>query len=107
MLLAMLLVTGCGQASGDLAVIKTARSLAAERALVAKLDAEGKLRRAYAGGMQRAGVQQLLSGRNALSQPEGAAGQAIGAAAAVRDEAGALRAAALQLARIEAQRENH
>ena len=102
MLLVVLLVAGCDQASSDLAVVKTARSLAAERALVAKLDGEGKLRRAYADGMQRAGVKQLLSGRNTLSQPDGAAGQAIGAAAAAPDKAGPS-----QLARIETQREDH
>jgi hypothetical protein len=98
---------GCDQASGDLATIKTARSLAAERGLVAELTARGELRRKYAEGMQRAAVQQLVSARAALSAPDGAAGQAIGAAATLADHPRALRAAALRLARIEMQRENH
>lgn len=98
---------GCDRASSDLAAIKTARSLAAERALVSKLDAAGKLRPAYSDGMQRAGVEQLVSARAALSQPDGNAGQVIGAAAALPDDAGSLRAAARRLAETEAQHEGH
>lgn len=104
---AALLVAGCDQASSDLAAIKTARSLTAERALVARLDTEAKLRPAYSKGMQRAGVKQLLSERDALSRSDGEAGQAIGAAAALPDQAVLLDAAAARLAAIEAKREDH
>lgn len=97
----------CDQASSDLATIKTARSLAAERGLVAELDASGKLRRVYSDRMQRAGVEQLVSARGTLSAAEDPVGQAIGAAAALPDDAPALRAAAERLADIEAQREDH
>jgi hypothetical protein len=104
---ALLIASGCDRASSDLATIKTARSLAAERALIARLDNAGKLRRAYSEGMQRAGTKQLLSAHNLLSEPDGEAGQAIGAAAVLPDKAGALHAAAGYIAAIEARRENH
>jgi hypothetical protein len=101
------MLCGCDQASSDLATIKTARSLTAERGLVAELGARSKLRRAYSDRMQRDGVKQLVSARAALSAPDGVAGQAIGAAATLPDKAGALRAAARRLAKIETQREDH
>jgi hypothetical protein len=104
---ALLIASGCDQASSDLASIKTARSLAAERALAARLDSAGKLRSAYSDGMQRAGTKQLVSARGAVSDPDGDAGRAIGAAAVLPDQAGALDAAARRLAAIEAQREDH
>jgi len=107
MLAAAAMLCGCDQASSDLATIKTARSLTAERGLVAELRAGGKLREPYSEGMQRAGVEQLVSARAALSAPDGPAGQAIGGAATLPDDAGALRAATRSLARIETQREDH
>ena len=107
LLASVVTLCGCDQASSDLATIKTARSLAAERGLVAALDAAGKLRTAYSDGMQRAGVEQLVSARGTLSAPDDPAGQAIGAAAALPDDARALRAAAYWLADIETQREDH
>jgi hypothetical protein len=100
-------LSACDQASSDLATIKTAPSLAAERGLVAELDAAGKLRHAYSEGMQRAGVEQLVSARGSLSAPDDPAGKTIGAAAALPDDAPALRAAAYRLADIETQREDH
>jgi hypothetical protein len=103
----LLLIAGCDQASSDLAAIKTSRSLAAERALVARLDSDGRLRRTYSENMQRAAVKQLLSEREALSRPDDAAGQAIGAAALLPDQAVPLRAAARHLSDIEARREDH
>ncbi|HEU4968740.1 hypothetical protein [Sphingomonas sp.] len=104
---AVLILGGCDSASSDLATIKTARSLAAERALVARLTANGKLRRAYAEGMQLGAVTQLVSARGALARSDGDSGQAIGAAAALPDQAERLHAAALRLAEIEARREDH
>ena len=106
-MIAAAMLCGCDQASSDRATVKTARSLTAERGLVAKLDAERKLKHAYSDGMQRDGVKQLVSARAALSTPDGQAGQAIGAAATLPDNAGALRAAARRLAKIETQREDH
>ena len=107
MVVALLIAGGCDQASSDLATIKTARSLAAERALVARLNAQNKLRPAYSQGMQRGGVEQIVAARSQLSQPDGSAGRAIGAVAALPDDASPLRLGARRLAAIEAQRENH
>lgn len=104
---ALLIAGGCDQASSDLATIKTARSLAAERALVARLNAQNKLRPAYSQGMQRGGVEQIVAARSQLSQPDGEAGHVIGAVAALPDDAGPLWRGAHRLAAIETQREDH
>lgn len=98
---------GCDSASSDLATVKTARSLAAERALVAELNARARLRPAYSQGMQRAAVQQIVSARGQLSNPDGASGQAIGAAAVLPDKAEPLQDAVRRLIALEKRRENH
>jgi hypothetical protein len=97
---------GCDSASSDLATVKTARSLAAERALVAELDARTRLRPAYSEGMQRAAVQQIVSARGQLSNPDGTAGRAIGAAAVLPDKAEPLQDAVRRLIALEKQRED-
>jgi len=104
---AALALCGCDTASQDLATIKTARSLAAERALAAELNDRGQLRPAYSDGMQRGAVQQLVSARGQLSNPDTAAGQVVGAAAALPDKADPLKAAVRRLIALEKQREDH
>jgi Tfp pilus assembly protein PilP len=82
LLLSLLLVAGCSKGpQADLQYISTARSLAAEWALVNQMAAQGKLTDAYVSGMRTSLQQQARVAATALTQPNSSYGRQMQALA--------------------------
>jgi hypothetical protein len=73
----------------DLVTIKEARSIAAEWALVNRLAADGRLRRAYVRAMREEAIGQLESALKAMKDKDSAAAAEIGALAHLSPNASA------------------
>ena len=103
-LLLLLLVAGCSKGpEADLQYISSARSLAAEWALVNEQASAGHLTPAYVKTMQQDVRQQLQTNAKALTQPKSGYASEIAALLREPDDASpaALRAHASKLKQIE------
>lgn len=103
-LLLLLLLAGCSKGpEADLQYISSARSVAAEWALVNAQADDGHLTRAYVKTMHQSIRQQLQTDAQSLTQPKSDYGVEIGALLRESDDAApaALRAHAARLKHIE------
>jgi Tfp pilus assembly protein PilP len=92
LLLSLLLVAGCSKGpQADLQYVSTARSLAAEWALVNQMAAQGKLTDAYVRGMRKSLQQQAQVAAVALTQPDSYYGRQMQALAAEQGDAAPAR----------------
>jgi len=102
-LLLLLFLTGCSKGpEADLEYISSARSLAAEWALVNEQASEGHLTSAYVKTMRQSVREQLKTNAKSLTQPQSDYGSEIAAVLREPDDAdpAALRAHASKLKQI-------
>lgn len=68
-----ILLSACSSSDAELAALKSAHSIVAEWAAVARLETAGRVNRTYADGMARDAKSQLASERAALKPDDPAA----------------------------------
>jgi hypothetical protein len=102
-----LLLGGCGSAAEqELGALKSAHSIVAEWAAVARLRAEGRVTGTYASEMASDARSQLASARRLLKDPRDPAARLIDGLGPAPDGA-RLAAAATSLGALEQAREDH
>src|SRR4051794_37139194 len=104
--LLLLLAGACSSAADDeLAAVKSAHSIVAEWAAVARLQADGRVGEIYAQRMADDARSQLASERKELRGPGDPAGRLIDGLTGATPDATRLAFAARQLAQLERDRE--
>ena len=102
-LLLLVILQGCSSADAELTALKGARSIVAEWAAVARLEAAGRVSATYARGMAGDARSQLSAERATIRNPDDPAARVIDSLGNAPDAA-QLTAAADALGRLEAAR---
>jgi hypothetical protein len=101
----LILLSACSSSDAELAALKSAHSIVAEWATVARLAAAGRVNATYGSGMAMDARSQLASERAAFRDPGDPAARLIDGLGETPDAA-QLTAAAAALGRLEATRES-